>query len=136
MTAMQLSDDVILDLMPLYLGQSASADTRRVVEAYLAMHPELASRLGERCATEGADGELETLRRTRHAIRMRNWQLSLAITLTLAPLSFWFESGASGSHFWMLVREVPSLAEALWVAAAGFWVGYAIWSRRTQATGL
>lgn len=135
MTTMQLSDDVILDLMPLYLGQSASADTRRVVEAYLATHPGLASRLGERCAPS-ASAEVETLRRTRYAIRMRNWQLSLAMMLTLAPLSFWFEFGPNGSHFWMLVREVPSLAMALWVAAAGFWVGYAIWSRRTQATGL
>ena len=32
---MQLTEDVILDLMPLYLGNAASAQTRKLVEQYL-----------------------------------------------------------------------------------------------------
>jgi anti-sigma factor RsiW len=134
----ELSEDVILDLMPLYLGQSASAETRRLVEGYLVAHPELAARFArpsERVAAVVQD-EVATLRRTRAALRQRDVQLAFAIACTVAPLTFWVDGGAGGTHVWMLLREVPSLAMAFWAMAAGFWVGFAVWSKRTRATGL
>ncbi len=134
----ELSEDVILDLMPLYLGQSASAATRRLVEEYLAAHPEVAARFARQSAGTGggAQEEVAILRQTRAALRQRDVQLAFAIACTIAPLTFWMDRGASGTHVWMLLREVPSLAAMLWVMAAGFWVGFAVWSKRTRATGL
>ncbi len=39
---MEITRDVILDLMPLVLAGEASNDTSRLVEQYLEQHPELA----------------------------------------------------------------------------------------------
>jgi len=40
---MEITRDVILDLLPLYLADEVSADTRALVEKYLEIDPELAS---------------------------------------------------------------------------------------------
>ncbi len=39
---MEVTRDVIMDLLPLYLAQEASADTRALVEEHLGNDPELA----------------------------------------------------------------------------------------------
>jgi hypothetical protein len=39
---MEVTRDVILDLLPLYLAHEVSADTRALVESYLLIDPELA----------------------------------------------------------------------------------------------
>jgi anti-sigma factor RsiW len=39
---MEITRDVILDLLPLYVADEASADTRALVEEYLKTDPELA----------------------------------------------------------------------------------------------
>ena len=39
---MEITRNIILDLMPLYLADEASADTRALVESYLKEDPELA----------------------------------------------------------------------------------------------
>lgn len=39
---MEITRDVILDLLPLYLADEVSADTRSLVEGYLKTDPELA----------------------------------------------------------------------------------------------
>ena len=44
---MKITRDVVTDLWPLYLSGGASADTRTLVEAFLAEDPELARRLKE-----------------------------------------------------------------------------------------
>jgi anti-sigma factor RsiW len=132
----ELTEAVVLDLLPLYLGQSASEDTRRLVEAYLAANPALATRFASQPATASSRAEQQTLRRARAALRQRSFNLAFAIACTLAPLTFWVEDGPGGVHSWMMVRNLPSLACAFWVMAAGFWIGYAIWARRTRATGL
>jgi hypothetical protein len=40
---MEITRNVILDLLPLYLGDEVSADTRALVEEYLETDPELAN---------------------------------------------------------------------------------------------
>jgi len=133
---MELSEDVVLDLMPLYLGQSVSGETRRLVEGYLAVHPEFAARFARQSAGADSRFEVEALRRTRAALRQRDVQLAFAIACTVAPFTFWVDGRASGTHVWFLLRELPSLAMMLWVMAAGFWAGFGVWTRRTRATGL
>lgn len=44
---MEVTKNVILDLLPLYLAGEVSSDTRKLVEAYLEDHPDVA-RLAER----------------------------------------------------------------------------------------
>ena len=40
---MEVTNNVILDLLPLYLANESSEDSRRLVEKYLESHPEMAS---------------------------------------------------------------------------------------------
>lgn len=49
---MDITRDVILDLLPLYLADEASADTRALVEEYLDTDPALANVAKQRAATE------------------------------------------------------------------------------------
>lgn len=135
----QISEDVILDLMPLYLAQSASDDTRTVVEQFLANHPELAAKAGR--SMKNGDGavnrnEVSVLRRTRSALRQRDFNLAFAIACSVAPFTFWYGGAETHHRVWMMMRDLPSLGLAFGVAAVGFWFGYAIWERRTRATGL
>ncbi len=48
----EITRPVILDLLPLYLANEASADTRALVEQYLAINPELAKLAKETKMTE------------------------------------------------------------------------------------
>ena len=49
---MEITRDVILDLLPLYLANEVSADTRAIVETYLETDPELASIAEQSASTE------------------------------------------------------------------------------------
>jgi anti-sigma factor RsiW len=143
---MNISRNVIQDLIPLYLADEASPDTRVLVEDFLAADPELAAEVARLNASSPIqtltggnvmslpqDHEAQTLARTRSELTQRSWNLGLAIAFTTFPCSFIF---AHGHIQWMLVRDIPSLAMASWAAAAGFWVGFAIHRRRLRATGL
>lgn len=54
---MEITRDVVLDLLPLYIAGELSADSRRVVEKYLQADPELA-RLAERTARLDLNDEI------------------------------------------------------------------------------
>jgi len=49
---MEITRDVVLDLLPLYLAEEVSADTRGLVEEYLKSDPPLAKIANERAAIE------------------------------------------------------------------------------------
>jgi anti-sigma factor RsiW len=70
---MDINRDVILDLLPLYLGGEASPASRALVDEYLRGDPELARQVREHAGTLPAAGgaiapppdtELRALRRT------------------------------------------------------------------------
>lgn len=143
---MNITKDVIRDLIPVYLADEASPDTQALVKEYLATDPELAAEVaraqsssvvqipkGGEDMTPSPNHELETLLNTRKELAHRSWNLGLALAFTLFPFSFVF----AGNHIqWMLLRDVPSAAMASWAASAGFWIGYAIHRRRLQRAGL
>lgn len=143
---MEITRNVIQDLLPLYLAEEVCPETRALVEEFLSRDATLAAEV-ERLKSDSLkqiltggttmalskDHDVQTLERTRSTMAHRSWNLGLAIAFTVFPLSFVF----SGGHLqWMLLRDVPSAAEASLVAAAGFWVGFVIHSRRLRASGL
>ena len=143
---MTISRNVIQDLIPLYLADEASPDSRALIEKFLAGDSGLSAEVARlkssstnQTVTGGnfmslpQDHEAQTLARTRSALAHRSWNLGLAIAFTLFPFSFIF---AGGHVEWMLLRDVPSAAMASWAVAAGFWVGFVIHARRLRATGL
>jgi len=87
---MNVTREVILDLLPLYLAGEASPATRALVEEYLKQDSELAQRVREQSAADFAtttatpspDLELKSLRRTRALITWQKWLFAFAICFT------------------------------------------------------
>ena len=87
---MNVTREVILDLLPVYLTGEASPATRELVEEYLKQDPELARRLRNQWAenlsrvapsTLPPELELNALRRTRGLISWQRRRLAPPITL-------------------------------------------------------
>jgi len=133
---MEVTRDIVIDLMPLYESGEASRDTRAVVEEFLRRDPSLAGLATPDVAavTSPALTELErrTIEKTRATIRQRSWILALAILCMLLPFSFAFLDGQI--RFFML-RDVPESA-LLFVGAAAFWWMYGRLTRSLRHGGL
>jgi hypothetical protein len=144
---MEITRDVIYDLLPLYLACEACPDTRALVEAYLAQNPELALEVKKEKAEDllkikslqgeemqlPADHEARTLNRTKALLERRKWIFGLAIFFTLAPLSFIFEGGRIT---WMMLRDAPRSGLIYWLAASGLWVAWMLADRKLRNSGL
>jgi predicted anti-sigma-YlaC factor YlaD len=129
---MNITQDVITDLLPVYLAGEASASTRALLEEYLREHPEFAATVRAaadrsaallRSTEPGApvpDHERATLDRVRRFNRRRTVLLALAMGTLLTSLSFsfdntgvrWFMLRDSGFQalLWLLVAFACSLA--------------------------
>lgn len=142
---MEMTRNIIQDLLPLYLAGEVCPETRAAVEEFLSRDATLAAEverlksdslkriLGGTTMTLPQDHDAQTLARTRSTIAQRSWMIGLAIAFTIFPMSFVFDKG----HVqWMLLRESPSLAMASWAAALGFWVGFVIHNQRLRSSGL
>jgi len=144
---MNITRSVVADLLPAYLSGDASADTRALVEEFARQDAEFARSLDaqRREAASGAaalrspgaalpaDHELRTLQRTREKAAQLRWLMAVALMFTAFPLSFTFDGGRIT---FQVLRDVPSLAMASWVAAAGFWAAFFAAQRRLHAAGL
>jgi anti-sigma factor RsiW len=137
---MNVTQNVVTDLLPLYLAGEASDDTRALIEAYLKQNPTFAAEVREQAekstalrdalrAVPSADHEKLTLQRVRRFNRRRANLLGVSIAMTLMPLAFGFD----GSHIhWMMLRDQPGQALAFWIAAAGSWIAYYLTGRRLR----
>jgi anti-sigma factor RsiW len=121
--------EIVIDLLPAYAGGEASADTRAAVEAFAASDPQIRSMVRTLASETAGDLredalppglEKEIVERTRRMIARRSWTLALAVFFTLLPLTFVFRDG--GVTFFML-RDEPQSAW-LWASAALLWVHY------------
>jgi anti-sigma factor RsiW len=139
---MNITQDVITDLLPAYLSGEASADTQALVDEFQREHPQFAAvvqaarrGLGEPLAADqraiAPDLEREVVRRTRAVISRQRLMLAFAIVLTLMPLSFTI--GAEGIRF--LLRDEPRTA-VFWLPASALWFTYLRMQRRLKTAGL
>jgi hypothetical protein len=89
---MEITRDVILDLLPLYLADEASADTRTLIEQYLETDPELA-KIAERLTTTklledipvplAKEDEMKTFEEAKRLMLLRTIGLAVVISLPL-----------------------------------------------------
>ena len=126
-STMNVTRNVILDLLPLTLAGEATADSRALVEGYFQLHPEeakelraLGSRADALLATPPppppADLEKTAFERTRQYNRWRTQLLVFAVAYGLFPLAFVFKDGGIT---WIMLRDNPKQAVMFGVAAAG-----------------
>ena len=134
---MQVTRDIVIDLLPLYQSGEASTDTRAAIEEFLRRDPSLAQMANQDAGpivppTAASELERRTVTQTRAAIRRRSWILAVAIFGTLLPFSFGFRGGEV--TFFML-RDQPESALFLMVAAV-LWLQYARMTRSLRTAGL
>lgn len=137
---MNISRDIVKDLIPVYLAGDASPDTRSLVESYLKTDPELA---GDVTAARGTGlglpatrpptAEKETLDATRQLLKSRTSTLVVAMIFTVLPLTFAFH-GTTVTFF--LIRDAPVIGIAWWVTAAIMWTWHWSIRRRLRVSGL
>jgi hypothetical protein len=133
---MTVTRDVILDLLPLYFAGQVSADTKKLVDEFLATDPDFARMsqrfdavLKERGSVPEA-AERRAFERTRMLLRYRNQTIGLAVGYSLAPFAFLFREGRVD---W-LMREKPAVAMAFAFTALCCWI--AVWVIGRRAAGL
>lgn len=137
---MNISRDVVKDLIPVYLSGDASADTRALVESYLKTDPDLASDV--RAArdpglglpsTPAPTAEKQTLDATRQMLKARTATLAVALIFTVLPLTFAFHGT---TVTFVLIRDAPIIGIAWWVTAAIMWTWHVRIRRRLRVSGL
>jgi hypothetical protein len=128
---MNITQDVITDLLPVYFSGEASSETRALVESFFREHPDF-EKLARRSVkvqlpvqSAAANGEKEVLRRVQRKIRRHGTLLGMAITLTLIPLTTAVSTDAHGSHLlWFMPRDYPIGALILGLSAVALWILY------------
>lgn len=133
---MNVTRNVIKDLLPLYQEGEASQDSRLLVEQFLESDDELRGQLAASSTIEWRrtkirpeiDDALATLEKTKSALARQKRLQVFAILFTLAPLSFAFQDGRLK---YLLLRDAPLSLIPLWGAAIVLWAFY----RRSRRSG-
>jgi anti-sigma factor RsiW len=137
---MNISRDIVKDLIPVYLAGDASADTQALVESYLKTDPELARDVTAARATSlglpatpPPSAEKQALDATRQLIKSRTSTLAVAMIFTVLPLTFAFH-GTEITFF--LIRDAPLIGVTWWMTAAIMWIWHLAIRRRLRVSGL
>lgn len=122
---MEITRDVIKDLLTVYLAGEATADTKALIEDWLRTDPELAGQVNQ---ARNADLppvpalpptiEKRALDRARRQLRWRAVLFGTAIYVSTLPLSVTFNSGGFQGLLiegWLERGIVMIVAGALWV---------------------
>lgn len=133
---MNITKDIISDLIPLYAANECSADTRALIEEYLRQHPQEAAELRRIMSTPVPGAvpaaknleEMESFLKARRIVRRRSWVLAFAVFFSLAPLSFLH----TGGHTYWFFRDSPTAAGIYGVLGGIFWTAYFILRSRSQ----
>jgi hypothetical protein len=123
---MELHENIILDLLPAVRDGAASAESRDLVDRYLAAHPDLA-RLAAQLPGPDPALELKCLRQTRQRVRQAALEQAFAIFFTLLPFAFVFDGGQMRFVFGAYPGAIVGMA----VTAAAFWARVAMLRRRS-----
>jgi hypothetical protein len=127
----QIPQHVILDLLPLYLADEVSEETRKLIEEYLQTDPQLANlakqakkvtSLQDIPAPINKETEMEALKKVRKLMVQHNVFLALAVILTLMV-------GLSYIFLW----DEPRGAAAPFVfggMAIIFWIAFFVVNRK------
>ena len=132
---MEVTRNIVIDLLPLYDSGEASPDTRAAVEDFMRRDPSLAqlSRAEEQTPSHpSTELERQTVSLTRAAIRRRAWTLALAVFFTTVPFTFVFR-GDQVTFF--MFRDEPG-SRLFLIAAAWLWIEFARLTRRLRTSGL
>ena len=135
---MPVTRNVILDLLPLYLADEVSPDTRALVSEYLSRDPALADEVRRLQQAESKhevpvppDLEVQALARLRKQIALRYWALGAACFFTPIALGMQMDITSNGIHnFHFLLAQSPAVFVPVLIVAALCWAAYFSLRRR------
>jgi len=138
---MNVTREVIVDLLPVYLSGEASPATRSLVEEYMKQDAELAQRVRLQWEDSFArlapppELEMRSLRRTHHLLAVQKWLFAIGIGLFATSFSVRFSSVGGhiqGPHF--LLLDDPLAFASCVAPGVACWIAYFILRRRLRAT--
>ncbi len=139
---MNITREVISDLLPLYLEGEASPDTQALIKEFFKQDPEFEQlvQAGENeklpyhnpSTTLSRDAEMLTLEKTKKLLRKRSLMMAFGILFPLWAVGFYFDSAGV---VWMWL-EAPIIAVIFLIIGIGFWIGYFKTIRRLKGSGL
>ena len=134
---MEITKDVIADLLTIYNSRECSADTKRLVEEFLSANPDFERRVNTYSKNiskvpltrklEKSD-EMKSLKKAKRLLRIHSSIMALAIFFSLAPFSF---VNADGKTHWMLLED-PLAACIYGAIGIGLWITYFIVRQRKR----
>jgi hypothetical protein len=135
---MNVTKNIITDLLPLYYAEECSEDTKRLVEEYLQKNPEMKEQAkyfsqnplpnqGPQHLTN--NDEMKSLKKTRRLLKWRSSVMALAIFFSIAPFSFAYVQG----KFYSMISESPVSALIYGGIGICFWITYFVVKRRTNS---
>ena len=134
---MKITENIINDLIPLYLSDECSEDTKRAVTEYLAGHPEYAEKVrgishaslpNDLTTKLNANDELKTLKRTQQLIRWKTYLMAGAIFFSLIPFSCLY----TNERLYIFFIESPKTALAYGTVGIIFWITYGLNQRKLR----
>ena len=134
---MKITEDIINDLLPLYLSDECSDDTKRAVSEYLAVHPEFAENVRDISTAAlptdfavklTANDEMRTLKRTQLLIRRKTYLMAGAIFFSLIPFSCLY----TNERLYIFFIESPRTALAYGTVGVIFWIFYFLDQRKLR----
>ena len=134
---MNVTKEIINDLIPLYAANECSADTRALVEEFLQRNPHQVEELRRVRAISVPQAvpsaksldEVRSFREARRRLRRRSWLMAFAIFFSLAPFAFVWTDG----RVWWLLREAPASAIVYAALGVGCWIIYAVERSRSRS---
>jgi hypothetical protein len=132
---MDVTCNIIIDLLPLYVAGECSQDTKRFVDEYLDAHPDLRQQVKQLSQNPLPNGiqermtnndEMKSLKKAKRLLRLRSTVLAFAIFFSLCPFSF---GNIDGKSFFM-ITDSPKSAMIYGSIGIVFWVIYFIMRRR------
>ncbi len=131
---MNVTREVIADLLPAYFAKECSQDTQRLVEEFFSANPDFAREAKDMQTSfpnsipPGLEKEdaVRLLGKARRLLRVRSFVMGFAILCSLAPFSFICTEG----KFYWLYSEAPGSAMVYGGFAIVLWVLYAVMKRK------
>lgn len=134
---MNITKDIVTDLLPAYLSKECSEDTKRLIEDYLRNNPEFSKEIfrmtdvsvaGKAPVLLDQKDEMIAFQKTQRLIRRRTFFIAFAVFFSLLPFSFFHTDKTT---YWLFL-EAPYSAVGYWVAGLIFWVLFFITKRKSE----
>ena len=139
---MNITRNIITDLLPLYLDGEASPDTQVLIEEFFIQDPEFAKLVQveqeahlpylDLSTTLPKETEMVTLEKTKKLLRKRSLMMAFGILFTLWAVTVRFD-GAKVVWMW---SGTPVIAAVFLIIGLVFWVGYFNTARRLKSSGM